>query len=156
MKTATMCVIFLAGAALLLADAPKWGKVRSPYSSVTAVYVAGSGTNDYVDVPYDGDAPFRIADVSATVGGVSTNVTLYRLWQYSLPRRTIQVATDFWSGNVTTNYHLAGYEVTIVTNTLYVTGVTALPTPAYVLGGETLRAAFDDTNTIVRIIGTSQ
>jgi hypothetical protein len=146
-------LIAVIAVAALAAD-PTWGEVHSKKTGVVAVHASASGTNTYVDIPYDGHTPFRIVEVTAYKDGVTTNVTLDRLWKLSVPRLAAEITTDYL-GNTVTNKYPAGHQITIQTNRIYDSSSDTLPTSAYVIGGETIRATFDTTNTVLRIIGTA-
>ena len=148
-------VVGLMLAAATASAVPEFAKHLNRYVGAVISYVVNTGAETSVDIVYDGVVPFRLTDVTATVDGVATNVVIKRVFNYVRDYEITEVITNFY-GNLETNVYPSGTVRFPVTNTVYDSTSDTLPVTAYFLSGEKLLAEVDDTNTIVRIVGTSQ
>ena len=142
---------------LALAQTPVFGKFRLSYSGAVVSYVGASGTNTAIEVVYDGDVPFRLADVSATVDGAAVGTTtVYRVWQFHRDAYTVDVATNLF-GMVETNSYMQTSEIETITNTIYTSSTDTLPGTAHFIAGDKMVIDFGvQTGAVVRVIGTAQ
>jgi hypothetical protein len=155
MKKGTLLISLLAALPLAVLAAPRFGEIVNRNVGVVASYVARSGTNTTIQVLYDRQSAFRLAEVTATVNGSSTSVNVHRVWAYTGRRTETKVETSFF-GSTVTNVYDAGTEVIQTTNLLYNSATGTLPSSGYVLPGEALHLDFgDQTNVLVRIVGTA-
>jgi len=138
------------------ASIPTFGKFRQMYSGAVVSFIAGSGTNTAVEAVYEGDIPFRLADVTATVdGAAATTVTVYRVWQYVRDAYTVSVETNMF-GQVETNSYLQASVVETITNTVYASGSTTLPGSVHFIQGDKMIVDFgSQTGAVVRILGAA-
>jgi hypothetical protein len=143
--------------ALALAEGPVFGKFRQSYSGAVVSFIGGSGTNTAIEVVYDGDTPFRLAEVTATVDGVAVGTTtVSRVWQFHRDAYKVVVSTNFF-GTVETNKYVQTDAVVVVTNQVYSSATDTLPGSRHFVGGDLMVVDFgEQTNVIVRILGTAQ
>jgi hypothetical protein len=143
--------------ALALAQTPVFGKFRLSYSGAVVSYVGASGTNTAIEVIYDGDIPFRLADVSATVNGAAAGTaTVYRVWQFHRDAYKVVVSTNLF-GTVETNSYMQTSEIESITNTVYTSTSDTLPGTAHFISGDKMIVDFNtQTGVVVRILGTAQ
>jgi hypothetical protein len=145
--------VLAAVVAVAYADAPTFGRFRQSYSGAVVSFIAAAkGTNTSVEVVYEGEIPWRLAEVTTT----ATTVTVSRVWQHEVPVMQVDVSTNLF-GVVETNSYISGSQITTVTNLIYTSGVTTLPVYTYFVQGDMMVVDFDgETNKIVRILGTAQ
>jgi len=143
--------------ALALAQTPVFGKFRLSYSGAVVSYVGASGTNTAIEVVYDGDIPFRLAEVSATVNGAAAGTTtVYRVWQFHRDAYKVVVSTNFF-GTVETNSYAQTSEIETITNTVYVSTTGTLPGSAHFVAGDKMVIDFNtQTGAVARVLGTAQ
>jgi hypothetical protein len=144
-------------ASVFAAGEPTFGKFRQSYSGAVVSFVGTSGTNTAIEVVYDGDTPFRLADVSATVGGEAVGTTtVYRVWQFHRDSYKVVVSTNFF-GTAETNSYMQTSEIETITNTVYSSTTDTLPGTTHFIAGDKMVLDFGtQTNVIVRILGTAQ
>ena len=158
--------LFLAGllAGLLAVSAfadnasiPTFGKFRLSYSGAVVSFVGASGTNSAIEVVYDGDIPFRLADVSATVAGEAAGTTtVYRVWQFHRDAYKVVVSTNFF-GTIETNSYVQTSEIETITNTVYTSTSGTLPGSMHFMAGDKMVMDFGtQTGAVVRVLGTAQ
>jgi len=139
------------------AGEPTFGKFLKGTSGAVVSFVGGSGTNTSIEVVYDGDIPFRLAEVTATVDGTDVGTTtVSRVWQYSRESRKLVIETNFF-GQVETNGYVQTSEIVTPTNTIYTSGTDTLPGTKHFVYGDKMVIDFgSETNVIVRVMGTAQ
>ena len=148
-----VCLLLAVGSAY---SAPEFSKHLNRYVGAVISYVVNSGAETSVDIVYDGEVPFRLFEVSASVGGVETNVTVSRVWNYVRDYEISEVITNLF-GTVITNSYPSGTIVSAQTNVIYDSTSDTLPSTGFFLKGEKLLADFGSTtNVVLRLVGTSQ
>ncbi len=132
--------------------APQFAKFRS-HSGAVASYLSHSGTNSTIEVEWDYDIPFRLAEVTATTNGIATDVTINRIRYYESAVAGTEVVTNF-HGLVLTN-SVNTYTRTILTNEVYDSTSDTLPDNQYFLNRDILQADFGSvTNVTLQVVGT--
>jgi hypothetical protein len=148
-----LAIGFVTGGLLAAAErVPAFAKYRLEYSGAAVTYIANSGTNTAIEVLYDGDIPFRLADVYST----AATTKVYRVWQYHLDTDKIVVETNLF-GTVETNSYGQADTVSTITNEIYSSVSDTLPGSEHFISGDLMLIDFGtETNVITRILGTVQ
>jgi len=156
-KAFAVLAVILATAILALAEGPVFGKFRQSYSGAVVSFVGGSGTNTAIEIVHDGDTPFRLSEVTATVDGEAVGTTtVSRVWQFHRDARKVVVSTNFF-GTVETNSYMQSEAVAVVTNQVYSSATDTLPGSKHFVSGDLMIVDFgEQTNVIARILGTAQ
>jgi hypothetical protein len=130
---------------------PTFGKFRYSYSGSVVSFIAGSGTNTAVEVVYDGEIPWRLAEVTST----ASTTTVSRVWQYRRPMIKVSIETNLFD-TVITNQYLSGYQTVTYTNEVYDSTTDTLPDSEHFLRGDMMLVGFGtETGQVVRILGST-
>lgn len=155
--TAAAVVAALACAVLYAADIPVFGEFRFSNTGPVVSFVAGTGTNSVLNVPYDGELPFKLGEVTATVDSVAVDTAkVSRVWSYARRTTTPVVTTNFF-GQVETNSYDTGFVAVAQTNKVYDSSATPAFGQGWFLPGDVMQIDLDGTTgAVVRIIGVIQ
>ena len=153
----TIAAVVAACAVLHAADVPVFGEFRFSNTGPVVSFVAGTGTNSVLNVPYDGELPFRLSEVTATVDSVAVGTAkVNRVWSYVRRSTTEETVTNFF-GQVETAVYDTGFVTQTQTNKVYDSSATPAFGQGWFLPGDVMQIDLDGTTgAVVRIIGVIQ
>jgi len=158
-RAALLVAALLVGlcAVLYAADIPVFGEFRFSNTGPVVSFVAGTGTNSVLNVPYTGELPFKLDEVTATVGSTAVaTARVYRVWNYTRRRIDTEVTTNFF-GQTITNELFNGYVTEAQTNEVYDSSDTPALKNVWFLQGDAMQIDLDGTTgAVVRVLGVIQ